>query len=45
MVQTFFTMKSLKVFLPILSLHRSELEGNWANMKAGKPLDKIPPLE
>jgi hypothetical protein len=26
-------------------LNRSELEGNWANMKAGKPLDKIPPLE
>jgi hypothetical protein len=26
-------------------LHRSELEANWANMKAGKPLDKIPPLE
>ena len=26
-------------------LHRAELEANWANMKAGKPLDKIPPLE
>ena len=26
-------------------LHRAELETNWANMKAGKPLDRIPPLE
>ena len=26
-------------------LHRAELEANWANMKVGKPLDKIPPLE
>jgi hypothetical protein len=26
-------------------LHRTELEANWANMKAGKPLDNIPPLE
>ena len=26
-------------------LHRTELEANWANMKAGKPLEKIPPLE
>jgi len=26
-------------------LHRAELEANWAKMKAGRPLDKIPPLE
>jgi hypothetical protein len=26
-------------------LHRAELAANWAYMKAGKPLDKIPPLE
>jgi hypothetical protein len=26
-------------------LHQSELEANWSNMKAGKPLDKIAPLE
>jgi hypothetical protein len=26
-------------------LHRAELETNWSNMKAGKPLDKIAPLE
>lgn len=26
-------------------LHHAELEANWANMKVGKPLDKIPPLE
>ena len=27
------------------ALHRAALEANWANMKAGKPLDKVPPLE
>jgi hypothetical protein len=27
------------------ALHRTELEANWANMKAGRSLDKIPPLE
>lgn len=26
-------------------VHRAELAANWANMKAGKPLDTIPPLE
>lgn len=26
-------------------LHRTELEANWANMKVGRSLDKIPPLE
>jgi hypothetical protein len=26
-------------------LHGSDLAANWANMKAGRPLDKIPPLE
>lgn len=26
-------------------LHRPELEANWASMKAGRALDKIPPLE
>jgi Domain of unknown function (DUF4160) len=25
--------------------HRAALETNWTNMKAGKPLDRIPPLE
>jgi len=25
-------------------LHRRELEANWENMKAGRPLDKIEPL-
>ncbi len=27
------------------ALHRAELEGNWAKMKVGQPLDKIAPLE
>jgi hypothetical protein len=26
-------------------LHRAELEANSANMNAGKPLDRIPPLD
>lgn len=26
-------------------LHRTELQANWARMKAGQPLDKIAPLE
>ena len=26
-------------------LHRAEIEANWASMKAGRPLDRIPPLE
>ena len=25
--------------------HRAELERNWENMKAGRPLDRIQPLE
>ncbi|MGH7551816.1 MAG: DUF4160 domain-containing protein [Longimicrobiales bacterium] len=25
--------------------HRQELEANWARMKAGEPLERIPPLE
>ena len=27
------------------SLHRSELEANWENMKVGRPLERIQPLE
>lgn len=27
------------------SLHRLELEANWQNMRAGRPLDRIAPLE
>jgi hypothetical protein len=25
--------------------HRAELEANWQRMKAGEPMDRIPPLE
>ena len=25
--------------------HAAELEANWVKMKAGEPLDRIPPLE
>jgi hypothetical protein len=27
------------------SLHRRELETNWRKMKAGRPLERIEPLE
>lgn len=27
------------------SLHRPELEANWENMKAGRPLERIEPLQ
>lgn len=27
------------------ALHGRELESNWEKMKAGRPLDRIPPLE
>ena len=27
------------------ALHRPELESNWASMKAGRPLERIAPLE
>jgi hypothetical protein len=27
------------------SLHRAQIEANWARMKAGEPLEKIEPLE
>jgi hypothetical protein len=37
--------RALRLIREWAILHRSELEANWANMKAGKPLDKIPPLE
>jgi len=26
-------------------MHRRELEANWENMKAGRPLERIEPLE
>jgi hypothetical protein len=26
-------------------LHRTQLEANWARMKTGTPLERIPPLE
>ena len=27
------------------ALHRQELEVNWKNMKAGRPLERVEPLE
>ena len=36
---------ALRLIREWATLHRAELEANWAAMKAGKPLDRIPPLE
>jgi hypothetical protein len=37
--------RALRLIRQWAILHRSDLEASWTNMKAGKPLDKIPPLE
>ena len=37
--------RALRLIREWAILHRSELETNWANLKAGRPLDKIAPLE
>lgn len=36
---------ALKLIREWARLHRAELQSNWAKMKAGKPLERIPPLE
>ncbi|MGH8248769.1 MAG: DUF4160 domain-containing protein [Gammaproteobacteria bacterium] len=36
---------ALRLIREWASLHRRELESNWQNMKAGRPLDRIAPLE
>jgi len=36
---------ALKLIRQWAGLHRVELEANWVKMKAGRPLDRIPPLE
>lgn len=36
---------ALRLIKEWASLHRRELDANWACMKAGQPLARIPPLE
>jgi len=36
---------ALRLIRQWASLHRRELEANWRKMKAGRPLEKIEPLE
>ena len=36
---------ALKLIREWAQLHRTELEANWAKMKAGEALDRIAPLE
>jgi len=36
---------ALKLIREWAQLNRAALDANWANITAGKPLDRIPPLE
>ena len=36
---------ALKLIRQWARLHRVALDANWVNIVAGKPLDRIPPLE
>ena len=36
---------ALRLIREWASLHRRELEANWTNMKAGRSLERIEPLE
>ena len=36
---------ALKLIRQWAQLHRAALDANWDNIVAGKPLDRIPPLE
>lgn len=36
---------ALRLIRDWASLHRRELQANWESMKAGRPLDKIEPLQ
>ncbi len=36
---------ALRLIREWASLHRRELDANWENMKAGRPLERIAPLE
>ena len=36
---------ALRLIRQWATLHQVELEANWANTEAGKPLEKIQPLE
>jgi hypothetical protein len=36
---------ALRLIKEWASLHRREIEANWEHMKAGRTLERIPPLE
>jgi hypothetical protein len=36
---------ALRLIKECASLHRREIEANWEHMKAGRALERIPPLE
>jgi hypothetical protein len=36
---------ALRLIREWASLHRPELEANWENMKVGRPLERIEPLQ
>ncbi len=39
------SMTALRLIREWGALHRRALEANWKNMKAGRPLDRIEPLQ
>lgn len=45
LVGTIQSRTALRLIRQWAVLHRAALEANWANMKAGRPLERIPPLE
>jgi hypothetical protein len=36
---------ALRLIREWAGLHREALENNWENLRAGRPIDRIPPLE
>jgi hypothetical protein len=36
---------ALRLIREWATVHRTELEANWSRMRAGEPLEMIPPLE
>jgi hypothetical protein len=45
MVGSIRSRTALRLIREWASLHRTELETNWEKMKAGRPLDRIEPLD
>ncbi len=44
-VGTVYSRTALHLIKEWASLHRPEIQANWEHMKAGRPLERIAPLE